>query len=73
MVATANRLRSVMPVVDRRGDAVVAEPLAGIYLAGQLDVANCSCSEFLYSGEWSTLSAFNAHPHLNDAALLTYR
>ena len=34
---------------------------------------NCSWSEFLYSGERFTLSAFNAHPHLNDAAMLTYR
>jgi broad specificity phosphatase PhoE len=34
---------------------------------------NCSWSEFLYSGDRFTLSAFNAHPHLNDAALLTYR
>jgi broad specificity phosphatase PhoE len=34
---------------------------------------NCSWSEFLYSGERFTLSAFNAHPHLDDAAMLTYR
>lgn len=34
---------------------------------------NCSWSEFLYSGERFTLSAFNAHPHLKDAAMLTYR
>jgi broad specificity phosphatase PhoE len=34
---------------------------------------NCSWSEFLYSGERFALSAFNAHPHLNDAAMLTYR
>jgi broad specificity phosphatase PhoE len=34
---------------------------------------NCSWSEFLYSGDRFTLSAFNAHPHLNDAAMLTYR
>jgi broad specificity phosphatase PhoE len=34
---------------------------------------NCSWSEFLYSGDRFTLSAFNAYPHLNDATLLTYR
>jgi broad specificity phosphatase PhoE len=34
---------------------------------------NCSWSEFLYSGERFTLSAFNAHPHLNETAMLTYR
>jgi broad specificity phosphatase PhoE len=34
---------------------------------------NCSWSEFLYSGERFTLSSFNTHPHLNDAAMLTYR
>jgi broad specificity phosphatase PhoE len=34
---------------------------------------NCSWSEFLYAGDRFTLSTFNAHPHLNNAALLTYR
>jgi broad specificity phosphatase PhoE len=34
---------------------------------------NCSYSEFLYSGERFTLSAFNAFPHLDDVSLLTYR
>jgi broad specificity phosphatase PhoE len=34
---------------------------------------NCSWSEFLYSGDRLTLSAFNTHPHLNDAAMLTFR
>jgi broad specificity phosphatase PhoE len=34
---------------------------------------NCSWSEFLYTGDRFTLSAFNTHPHLNDAAMLTYR
>lgn len=34
---------------------------------------NCSWSEFLYSRERFSLSAFNTHPHLNDAAMLTYR
>jgi broad specificity phosphatase PhoE len=34
---------------------------------------NCSWSEFLYSKDRFTLSAFNSHPHLNDAAMLTYR
>ena len=34
---------------------------------------NCSWSEFLFSGDRFTLSAFNTHPHLNDAAMLTYR
>jgi broad specificity phosphatase PhoE len=34
---------------------------------------NCSYSEFLFSGDRLTLSTFNAFPHLDDAALLTYR
>jgi broad specificity phosphatase PhoE len=34
---------------------------------------NCSYSEFLCSGERFTLNAFNAFPHLDDPALLTYR
>jgi len=34
---------------------------------------NSSWSEFLYSGERITLSSFNCHPHLADAAMLTYR
>lgn len=34
---------------------------------------NCSYTEFLFSGERFTLSAFNAFPHLDDASLLTYR
>jgi broad specificity phosphatase PhoE len=34
---------------------------------------NCSYSEFLFSGDRFTLSTFNAFPHLDDAALLTYR
>jgi len=34
---------------------------------------NASYSEFLFSGERFTLSAFNAHPHLDDPTLLTYR
>ncbi|HEV2386605.1 MAG TPA: histidine phosphatase family protein [Candidatus Acidoferrales bacterium] len=35
--------------------------------------ANCSYSEFLFSGGRFTLSAFNAHPHLDDPSQLTYR
>jgi broad specificity phosphatase PhoE len=34
---------------------------------------NASVSEFLASGERFTLSAFNAHPHLDGDGLLTYR
>jgi broad specificity phosphatase PhoE len=34
---------------------------------------NASFSEFLSSRDRFTLSAFNAHPHLDDDALLTYR
>ncbi|MGA9544992.1 MAG: histidine phosphatase family protein [Candidatus Sulfotelmatobacter sp.] len=34
---------------------------------------NASFTEFLSSGERFTLSAFNAHPHLEDERLLTYR
>lgn len=34
---------------------------------------NCSLSEFLFSRERFTLSSFNALPHLDDPALITYR
>jgi broad specificity phosphatase PhoE len=34
---------------------------------------NGSYTDFLYSGERFTLSAFNSYPHLDDASLLTYR
>lgn len=34
---------------------------------------NGSYSDFLYSSERFTLSAFNAHPHLDHPSLLTYR
>jgi broad specificity phosphatase PhoE len=34
---------------------------------------NASFTEFLSSGERFTLSTFNAHPHLEDERLLTYR
>jgi broad specificity phosphatase PhoE len=34
---------------------------------------NASFSEFLSSGDRFTLSTFNAHPHLEDESLLTYR
>ena len=34
---------------------------------------NCSCSEFLFSGDRFTLSSFNSHPHLKKDLLLTYR
>jgi hypothetical protein len=34
---------------------------------------NTSWSEFIYSGERFTLSSFNCHAHIEDAAMLTYR
>jgi broad specificity phosphatase PhoE len=34
---------------------------------------NSSWSEFLYSADRFTLSAFNVHGHLNDPAMMTYR
>lgn len=34
---------------------------------------NASFAEFLSSGDRFTLSTFNAHPHLEDESLLTYR
>jgi broad specificity phosphatase PhoE len=36
-------------------------------------IRNSSFSEFLFSGDRFTLSTFNSFPHLEDAALLTYR
>jgi len=34
---------------------------------------NCSITEFVFSGDRLTLEGFNAYPHLEDPALLTYR
>jgi broad specificity phosphatase PhoE len=34
---------------------------------------NSGYSEFLFSGDRFSLSSFNAYPHLDDRALLTYR
>ena len=34
---------------------------------------NSSWSEFIYSGERFSLSSFNCHAHIDDAAMLTYR
>ena len=34
---------------------------------------NCSYSEFIFSGDRFSLSAFNAFPHLDDPSMLTYR
>ncbi len=34
---------------------------------------NSAYTEFLFSGDRFSLSSFNAHPHLNDRSLLTYR
>jgi broad specificity phosphatase PhoE len=34
---------------------------------------NASWSEFLYAADRFTLSSFNAHGHIDDAAMLTYR
>jgi broad specificity phosphatase PhoE len=36
-------------------------------------VRNCSLTEFVFSGERLSLDTFNAVPHLDDAALLTFR
>jgi broad specificity phosphatase PhoE len=34
---------------------------------------NCSWSEFVFSGERFSLSAYNSFPHLDSHSLLTYR
>jgi broad specificity phosphatase PhoE len=34
---------------------------------------NCSWSEFVFSGDRFSLSAYNSFPHLDDVSLLTYR
>jgi broad specificity phosphatase PhoE len=34
---------------------------------------NCSFAQFLFSGDRFSLHAFNAIPHLDDLALVTYR
>jgi broad specificity phosphatase PhoE len=34
---------------------------------------NSSWAEFIYSGERFSLSSFNCHAHIDDAAMLTHR
>jgi len=36
-------------------------------------IKNCSITEFVFSGPRLTLDGFNAYPHLEDLALLTFR
>lgn len=76
-LASAGR-REQLAIVTSGGPIAVAMQRA-LNLSPQhtLEVSwmshNCSWSEFLYSKDRFTLSAFNAHPHLNEPAMLTYR
>lgn len=86
--ARVNRGLSSVLSTERRGEHSVifcsAGPI-GVAIQRALKLAsqetlrvvwmsrNGSYSEFLYSGERFTLSAFNSHPHLDEPSLLTYR
>jgi broad specificity phosphatase PhoE len=86
--ARVNRgLSKVLSTRSRGEDAVVfcsAGPI-GVAMQRALNLSaqdtlrvvwmsrNGSYSDFLYSSERFTLSAFNAHPHLDHPSLLTYR
>jgi broad specificity phosphatase PhoE len=59
------------------GDSVVFTSAGPVGVAMQRALPwmsrNASFTEFLSSGSRFTLSTFNAHPHLEDESLLTYR
>lgn len=66
-------------VIFTSGGPVSVAVQRALHLSAQhtLEIAwmprNCSLTEFLFSGDRFTLSAFNSFPHLEDESLLTHR
>jgi hypothetical protein len=76
-LAGASRSESVAIFTSGVPIAVAMERSLQLPTESALNVSwvsrNSSWSEFLYSRERFTLSSFNCHAHLDDAAMLTYR
>jgi len=77
VVSTANRGEQIVIVCSGGPIGVVMQRALNLSSRDTLGAVwmsrNCSYSEFLFSGDRFTLSAFNAFPHLDDPSLLTYR
>jgi broad specificity phosphatase PhoE len=72
------RRRAHVAVFTSAGPVAVAMQMAlGLDALAALElswlVRNTASSEFLFSGERFSLWSFNATPHLDDAAMITYR
>jgi broad specificity phosphatase PhoE len=66
----ANAVISAGPIGATLGSALHLSPQNTLQMSWMS--RNASFSDFRASGERLTLSAFNAHPHLDEDALLTY-
>jgi broad specificity phosphatase PhoE len=62
---------SAGPTAVMMQTALGLDPLRTLHLCWL--VRNSACSEFLFSGDRFSLASFNAVPHLDDPALVTYR
>ncbi len=62
---------SAGPTAVAMQTALGLDPLAAMELSWL--VRNTACSEFLFSGERFSLYTFNATPHIQDPAMITYR
>jgi broad specificity phosphatase PhoE len=75
----AHSSKGELSVIFTSGGPIAIAVQRALHLSAQdtLQIAwmarNCSLTEFLFSGDRFTLSTFNAFPHLDDEALLTYR
>jgi broad specificity phosphatase PhoE len=79
-----NRIRELVPrstnaVVFTSGGPIAATMAQALCLSPEKAIEfvwlsrNCSWSEFLFSGDRFSVSAYNSFPHLDNRALLTYR
>jgi len=62
---------SAGPTAVAMQTALGLDPLASLELSWL--VRNTACSEFLFSGQRFSLWSFNATPHIQDPAMITYR
>ena len=75
----ASSTRSEFAVIFTSGGPIAIAVQRALHISNRdtLQIAwmarNCSFTEFLFSRDRFTLSSFNALPHLDDEALLTYR
>lgn len=76
-LSAGNRGERVAIVTSGGPIAVAMQRALQLSLETTLNISwmsrNSSWSEFIYSAERFTLSSFNCHAHIEDAAMLTYR